>query len=142
MDILPMSIEQLCTSLQVGKQVLSQWFPNILPQGLNEPIFSTELKLKEHQTPPTDYDSWGAPTPVLSTLHTTSQPNCEPQNSTVLYNYEVNEASSSWCCIYCHLWIYFIAWNKIYLFKLYILLIIILCCFILVLKLVNCFFII
>lgn len=32
-------------------------------------------------------------TPVLSTLHTTSQPNCEPQNSTVLYNYEVNEAS-------------------------------------------------
>lgn len=33
------------------------------------------------------------PTPLLSTLHTTSQPNCEPQNSTVLYNYEVNEAS-------------------------------------------------
>lgn len=93
LDIHPMSIEQLCTSLQVGKQVLSQWFPNILPQGLNEPIFSTELKLEEHRRPQSERDSRGAPTPVLSTLHTTSQPNCEPQNSTVLYNYEVNEAS-------------------------------------------------
>ena len=44
----------------------------------------------------------------------------------------------------CHLWIYFIAWDKknIFIQIIYILLIIILCCFILVLTLVNCFFII
>lgn len=35
---------------------------------------------------------------LLSTICTTSQPNCEPQNSTVLYNYEVHEASWRRCC--------------------------------------------
>lgn len=93
MDMHPMSIVQLCTSLQVGKHVLSRWFPNILPQGLNEPIFSTELKLEEQWRPQAEHGNRDAMAPVLSTLHTTSQPNCEPQNSTVLYNYEVNEAS-------------------------------------------------
>lgn len=55
----------------------------------------------------------------VHSIHTTSQPNCEPQNSTVLYNYEVNEASYSYRRIYCHLWIYFIAWNG-YIYSNYI----------------------
>lgn len=55
----------------------------------------------------------------VHSIHTTSQPNCEPQNSTVLYNYEVNEASYSYRRIYCHLWIYFIAWNR-YIYSNYI----------------------